>query len=263
MQEKRESYSGESVPKEDRERMQKIGYPNFVSSKVFEKIGVEGKRILDAGAGPNPKLGEFIKEHNGKYVACDLREDMLKDMGDAALQEGWELPLRVQGDVKALPFENDAFDVVHERFVLMNLSPENRTSALQEFSRVGKNKVVLIEYDWTPMASPDAPELVERFRSAAFRLFEAAHTDPHFGAKIEELVRAVDPDIAVSVERFSREAATENVPELVLNCRGMEAGARKMGDEELADEFTELAKAFDKANVHFRPPDIVAAVIEK
>ena len=128
----KEFYGQQGIPREEIERMKAISYPTYVSETILNSFDLKGKKILDsAGAGPTPNLAEFVKQKGGTYEPLDFRRvDAPKGI-----------------DARELPFKDGSFDVVHERFVLMNIEKEDRPQALKEFMRVGKEKLVLLEYN--------------------------------------------------------------------------------------------------------------------
>jgi ubiquinone/menaquinone biosynthesis C-methylase UbiE len=117
----KEFYEQKEIPQEEIERLKRIEYPNFVSVAMLDGLALEGKTILDSGAGPNTRLAEFISKRGGMYVPMDIRSDVLADMKEKLNQENMPF-YGVRGDVRALPFADKSFDIVHQRFVLMNIA---------------------------------------------------------------------------------------------------------------------------------------------
>ncbi|MDE1919265.1 MAG: class I SAM-dependent methyltransferase, partial [Patescibacteria group bacterium] len=162
--EKKEFYKQKTSPKEDLERLKKIEYPNLVSETILDRFPLEGKKMLDSGSGPNTGLAEYVAGKGGMYVPLELRTDTLSNMQQALAAE--QVPFYgVQGDVRNLPFADDTFDLVHQRFVFMNILPETRAQSLRELLRVGKRDFVFLEYDWGTLSSNEDPDRIERFRT--------------------------------------------------------------------------------------------------
>lgn len=259
--ENREFYKQVEIPKEEIERLKRIEYPNFVSETLLNDFDLENKKVLDEGAGSNAKLAEFVFRKKGMYVPLDIRADMLKEM-KGALRD-IEIPFYgVKADVKALPFADKSFDVVHQRFVLMNIAPETRKQALIETLRVAKENVLLIEYNWETMKSTENPEIIERFRELAFKVFAKFSTDPYMGEKFEDLFKEVSSDLNYSLQSFKREEDVANVPELILMLRQFYGEAKKLKDEVLAKGFNDLIEKLEKSPIKFAPPEIVVATIK-
>lgn len=261
MSEKIEFYKGAHAD-EDMERMRRIEYPNLVSEQLFDQFELSNKKVLDSGSGPNPGLAEYVARRDGTYIPLDLRTDALASMKEKLDTE--QLPfLGVRGDVRALPFTDHTFDLVHQRFVFMNIAPETRQKALEELLRVGKNDFVFLEYDWRTLASAENPELIETFRRLAFEGFKKFNTDPFMGQKLEELVRQGGLDLQCDIREFRRPEETANTPELILNVRGMAAGAKQvLHDDALAGELEDLAKKLEEKPFAFEPPAIIAAIVK-
>jgi ubiquinone/menaquinone biosynthesis C-methylase UbiE len=229
MTEREEFYRGEDVSAEELERLRTIEYPSYVSEVLLNDIELREKRLLDVGAGTNASLGKYVTERHGSYVPLDVRDDMLRqlheDLGGASF-------LGVRGSVEQLPFAHASVDVVHQRFVLMNLRPEARGAAVQEILRVAKEKALFLEYDWGTLASDTSPDVVGRFRELALRFFERTYTDACFGGKLEDVLRANGAADELAIRHFRREESEENVPELIQNCCSFAAGAKNMLKDE-------------------------------
>ena len=94
-----------------------------------------GLRVLDIGAGPGTITTDFARLVSpGEVVGVDQSEDVV----GIARKFGAELPnLRFEvGDVYALEFADNSFDVVHAHQVLQHLS--DPVAALLEMARVTK-----------------------------------------------------------------------------------------------------------------------------
>lgn len=259
----KEFYKQQEIPREEIERLKQIEYPNFVSETLLNEFDLERKRMLDVGSGPNIKLAEFVARKRGMYVPLDIRGDVLKEMKDGLANN--ETPFYgVRGDVKLLPFADNSFDIVHQRFVLMNVAPETRAKALGEILRVSKKDILLLEYNWRTLKSAESPKIIDRFRDLSFQMFAKFSTDPYMGEKFEQLFNEVDPHLNYSLQNLKREESADNMPELMLNLRGFYKGAKDfLKDEKLAEDFKKLIEELKKSPIKFAPPEIVAAVINK
>lgn len=257
----REFYKEESIPKEEINRLRHIEYPNFVSVALLDGLVLKGKSVLDSGAGPNTRLAEFISKRGGTYVPMDIRGDVLADMKEKLDKEN--VPFYgVRGDVKALPFADKTFDIVHQRFVLMNIVPEARTQAVEEILRVARERALLLEYNWETMKSSEQPEMLERFRDVAFRLFGRFSTDPYMGSKFDELFTAINPDLQYSLQHFQREEDAAYTPELILNLRGFQQAAQNiLKDDRLSEDCERLIGDLETKPLRFAPPEIVVATV--
>lgn len=258
-----EFYKQQEIPKEEIERLKWIEYPNFVSETLLNDFNLKDKKVLDVGSGPNIKLAEFVTKKQGMYAPLDIRADALKEMKDGLANT--ETPFYgVRGDVKSLPFADGTFDIVHQRFILMNISPETRAKALREILRVSEKDVLLLEYNWRTLKSTESPEIIDRFRDLAFQMFAKFSTDPYMGEKFEQLLKEVDPYLEYSLQSFKREESVNNMAELMLNLRGFYKGAKDfLKDEKLAEDFKRLIEELKNSPIKFVPPEIVVVIIKK
>jgi ubiquinone/menaquinone biosynthesis C-methylase UbiE len=117
-------YERQEVADEEKKRLQTLEYPVSVSEGLLGE-DIKGKTILDLGSGPNALLGKFAKEHEAKYVALDINLGFLVEQKRGGNNA-------VLANVDALPFKKESADMVHMRFVLMHLSPEQRKKAIVE-----------------------------------------------------------------------------------------------------------------------------------
>ena len=92
----------------------------------------------------------------------------------------------------------------------MNIAPETRKQALEEALRVGKENLLLLEYNWRTLKSTERPKTIERFRDLAFQMFARFSTDPYMGEKFRELFDEVDPRLDYSLQSFKREEDAAN-----------------------------------------------------
>lgn len=138
-----------------------------------------GIRLLDAGCGTGRRLRTL--PHGSLGVGIDLSEAMIAQ-GRSSEDR---LPLAA-ADIRALPFPDRTFDVVHCRLVLGHLPALDR--ALEEMARVLDQGGVLVVTDFHPAAT--AAGWRRTFRDTAGRLWQVQHFD-HGAAALEEAARAV------------------------------------------------------------------------
>ena len=94
-------------------------------------LPVDGGRVLDLGAGTGVAGRAALGAGAGQVVAADLAVAMLRHAGPA------QHP--VVADAAALPFRDQAFDLIVAAFCLNHLSPPG--AALREARRVGRGLV--------------------------------------------------------------------------------------------------------------------------
>lgn len=111
--------------------------------ELLYELNLEGKNVLEVGCGPGGNLLELLKLKPARLTGVDISQDML----DLAKQNtaGNQLDL-VKVDGKALPFEDNTFDLVMTATVLQhNTDDAMFRRTLREICRVSKNQVVLFE----------------------------------------------------------------------------------------------------------------------
>lgn len=116
----------------------------YLASKVFHH---DGGRALEAGSGP-AVASTLLGRRPGVYaVALDIDADVLRE----ARKRDPTLPT-VIGDVHALPFRSDVFDLVWSSSTLEHVETPGR--ALAEMRRVtapGRFVFVGVPYRWGPL----------------------------------------------------------------------------------------------------------------
>jgi SAM-dependent methyltransferase len=125
---------------------------------VLEAIrDLGGGTLLDVGSG-GLGIADFLDDR-WRVTALD------RSFGDYG---AWVRPprtnaTRVLGDVRSLPFDDDAFDVVVALDLLEHVGPADRARALEELSRVARRRVIV--------AAPAGPEALaaDRLLAASLR----------------------------------------------------------------------------------------------
>ena len=94
-----------------------------------------GLRVLDFGCGPGTiSMGLAKAVHPGELQGIDMEESQIEMARAAAAAGGHDNACFRGGDVTALPFEDDSFDVAHCHAVLMHV-PDTQ-AVLAEVKRV-------------------------------------------------------------------------------------------------------------------------------
>jgi len=269
---------GGEAMKSEIERMREFEWPLDVSAKMLSEH-LEGKTVGDIGAGPNPNLGKLVESRGGKYVALDMNFAMAKMQKESAPERN-----AVNADITHLPFQDGQFDILHTRFVMMNLPASQRADAIRELARCGKENVVL-DYDWTKFQS-ESPQ-VQAFIVSARKLGELAGSDLDFGWKSKQFIEAtLARSEGITEERFNQgpikdyktiAGLAKSMQGLAKNLQNMETqSAAREGravNQELIEtlngliaataesesQFAETAALEDQSGViPFTSPDIVA-----
>ena len=162
---------------------------------------VRQKKILELGAGA-AAASRWLRREGAHPVALDLSAGMLRHARDAAGRSGVRVPL-VQADAMALPFADDAFDIVCTAFGAIPFVDDS-AAAMREVARVlrpGGDWVFSVTHPmrWAFWDEPDESGLtvrnsyfnrapyVERDESGQVSYLEQHRT---LGDRIRELVAA-------------------------------------------------------------------------
>ncbi len=104
------------------------------SAAYLEPHLVAGRSLLDVGCGPGTITAEFAQRlAPGRVVGLDAAADALASASAHADEVGVEVTF-VQGDAFALPFDDDAFDIVHSHQTLQHVA--DPVAMLRELARV-------------------------------------------------------------------------------------------------------------------------------
>jgi ubiquinone/menaquinone biosynthesis C-methylase UbiE len=112
--------------------------------KVLSEVFDGKMRILDVGTGTG-FLALILAELGHEVVGLDLSEGMLRVARKKAEQRGLKIQFKL-GDAENLPFKDESFDAVICRHLIWTLP--NPKSALEEWARVARRKVIVIDGKW-------------------------------------------------------------------------------------------------------------------
>lgn len=138
-------------------------------------------RVLDVGAGESLTLGQRLIEETCDYVAVDLSEAVVNQHLAAGHSS-------MQSYAEKLDLKGDSCDVLHSRFTWGWLSDAQRSMALREMLRVGRDtqRIALIDYDWSVCDGPEPFRLAVEDVVSTMTL---AGFDTNYGAKLYDDVR--------------------------------------------------------------------------
>jgi ubiquinone/menaquinone biosynthesis C-methylase UbiE len=150
---------------------------------------VPGASVLDVGCGPATITVDIAgRVAPGRVVGIDAAVDVIAlAQSDAASVENLEI---TTGDVYALTFPDDTFDVVHAHQVLQHLA--NPVAALREMRRVTKpgGVVAVRDGDYGSFAwYPELPAL-DAWRDLYFAISIANSGEPNAGRHLLEWAHA-------------------------------------------------------------------------
>ena len=151
-----------------------------------------GLDLLDVGCGPatiTANLAEAVAPGrvvalDGAPAAIDAARASLRERG---LADAVEL---VRGDVHALPFADDSFDVVHAHQVLQHVA--DPVAALREMARVTRPGGIVAARDsvYSAKAWFPQPPALERWREVYMATARANGGEPDAGSRLLSWARA-------------------------------------------------------------------------
>ena len=180
---------------------------------------LRGARVLDAGCGP----GQYIpptRELAGRLVALDIAHGRL---------QGVDHRERVCGDVEALPFPDDAFDVVMAMHMLYHVP--DIPAAVTEMRRVLRTGGVLYAFTNSERAQWELHELYVRAGGGDATAADDARFCNENGA---ELLATAFEDVALDEDTSTRLVVTDVecvIDELQRNRYIYDVGTRVPWDE--------------------------------
>ena len=148
-----------------------------------------GMKVLDFGCGPGTvSVGLAKAIEPGELHGVDVKESEIDLARSAAAAGGHANATFHVGDVTALPFEDDSFDVAHCHAVLMHVP--NTQAVLAEVKRVLKPGGIIASREMVVSASFLAPDTGVGFDSAwaTFgKLLAANGGHPRMGSNLRSL----------------------------------------------------------------------------
>jgi len=108
------------------------------------KIGeVEGKTLLDIGAGPLANIA--TRDFNCQVTNIDISERALREAKAETLAELRRKIRFEKEDATALSYPDNAFDIVVSYGTLHHVDAEKRENFIEEVNRVAIEKVIIVE----------------------------------------------------------------------------------------------------------------------
>ena len=98
-------------------------------------------RVLDAGGGPG-RYAVWLAERGYEVIHCDLSAEQVRIARERTMEHGFDRRIRSQqADVRALPFETDAFDAICCLGGPLShvLDPAERERSMAELGRVARD----------------------------------------------------------------------------------------------------------------------------
>ena len=186
---------------EPRERYTHGHHPSVVAQHARRRAEVEawfllprlqpGQRLLDVGCGPGTVTSGLARAvAPGLVTGLDAAPDVLATAREHAAETGLTNLEFVEGDVYALNYPDDTFDIVYANQLLQHLSEP--VAALQEMRRVLRPGGLLgvRDADYATMQPyPKFPEF-ERWNALYHQVAYANHAEPDAGRVLPSWARA-------------------------------------------------------------------------
>jgi SAM-dependent methyltransferase len=110
---------------------------NLIRGRLAEGETLEGRRILDCGAGGRVPPLSIFAEQGMDCVGIDISEGQVE--AARAYAAAHELPIEFRlGDMREIPFPDASFDYVYEHFSMCHLSKADTARAIEEIRRALK-----------------------------------------------------------------------------------------------------------------------------
>lgn len=191
----------EIVTREFGKQAPRFGDPDHtVASPVYlgwmvENLDLESHlAVLDVAAGTG-LLGRAIAPHVKKVVAVDATPEMLREGRRQAEQDGLANIVFEQGLAEALPYPNDAFDLVVSRFAMHHF--EDPRLPMTQMVRVCRPSGTVAVID---LVAPQN-EIVAGVYNRLEHMRDPAHTRALSFEELRTLVRNAGLDLVYTVSR--------------------------------------------------------------
>ncbi|MGH6777881.1 MAG: methyltransferase domain-containing protein, partial [Bradyrhizobium sp.] len=219
-----------------------------VSDHVRHVPAQPGMRILDAGCGSGSMAREIAKAASAAVVVgIDLRDKYIDYARRRAEAEGLRNLTFETGDVRELPFQDGAFDIVWTKYLLQWVTDPIR--AVREFARVLKPGGLLVSANFDGFGVTHEPPdpAIQPMTEFIFN----GLVDPFIGRKMAGMCRGcglIVIDVKMEADRVFTVIGKID-PERRRNWEIQWSGARNrvaelVGSQTLADAFIERFMAY-------------------
>ena len=98
------------------------------------------KSVIEVGCGVGNNLSRI--SDICQITGVDINKKALEEA-----QKKYPNGKFIEGSIYALPFQNNSFDLVFCRGVLIHIPPQDRISAISELKRISKKHIITLEYN--------------------------------------------------------------------------------------------------------------------
>ena len=151
-------------------RLNALQAPDEFSRNILGDI--QGKSVLDVGAGTNTHLGDWVNAEGGHYSVMDPwgpAQTAQQAAGHTIVTSSTN-PADISGQsitglLSNTTIQDNQFDISHARFVLCHVPAALRIQGIQGLLRVSRERVIIIEHIGASMGgSPGAEAFKEALR---------------------------------------------------------------------------------------------------
>jgi ubiquinone/menaquinone biosynthesis C-methylase UbiE len=178
-----------------------------LGAALLDRIGVApGWTALDLGCGPLGVL-DLLAERAGPegVVGVDREAPMLEMARRSVAERGHPGVRLVRGDAADTGLPDASFDLVHERFVLVNVpNPEEVVAEMVRLARPG-GWVALQDADGSTWTCEPPHPAWDRLAAAVFEAWQANGLDREIGRRLGTMLRAaglVDVEVSPNLHLF-------------------------------------------------------------
>ncbi|ORE02889.1 S-adenosyl-L-methionine-dependent methyltransferase [Rhizopus microsporus var. microsporus] len=182
------------LPKDDEEQMRLTGqhfaikdlYGGNVLSGVINTLDFEkGITILDMGCGSGAWIMDMMRDYpNCTYHGCDISDTRYKKVNIE------KFIFTCGNVVKGLPYEDNTFDFVHMRLLVLALREEEWPTAISELIRVTKpgGMIQLLEMDLRQQQEDDPSGALYKVGLAVRNICTSKGQNPSIGTEFEKML---------------------------------------------------------------------------
>lgn len=250
-----------ALPEVEALRLGQFGYPHVVSAGILDKLDFVS--LLDAGCGTSPALAHYVLSRNGGYTGIDSGKvksgETIADRLNEQFDGSGAAVVAYEGDIRSLQL-GVQYDITHTRFVLMHAPGNQRSALIDRVLSVTKKTAVFLEYDWTPMLTATAPEVLVEFVGTASIFAGLTGMNLQMGRSLPN--HFVGCEFGTEVVRFSRPKA-DYTSELIQLCEVMRAVCLANAWALPANRARLVQESLEHQPIEFVPADIVAVIVRK
>jgi len=115
------------------------GFLSLINARLPQGETLHQKKILDCGAGGRVPPLALFDQHGFEAWGIDTSDGQLDRARQFCDERGLQVHLR-KGDMRCIPFEDEAFDYAYEHYSLCHLCKRDTALAVSEMYRVVKRR---------------------------------------------------------------------------------------------------------------------------